>query len=85
MVSTGVGIAGPNIEVSGNEAPYAVFFGSARSLDYGDTWSNINSGNTHPNDGPVLVDPVDGEAIFFTDDQGLAGSGDFGETLDGLS
>lgn len=84
-VDTGVaGIAGPNIIAVGDANDYSVFFGSAKSNDRGSNWSNIASGNTNPNDGPVVQDPLNTN-IYFTDDQGLAGSPDLGSSLEGLS
>ena len=85
VIETGVAaIAGPNMITVGDANDYSVFFGSAKSNDNGFTWSNIASGDTHPNDGPVVQDP-NAEVIYFTDDQGLAGSPDLGNTLEGLS
>ncbi len=79
-----VGTAGANFAFNGDSANYYVYFGSAFSTNKGaaGSWHAIgqNGMETHPNDGCVMVDPLDGSIVYITSDLGLAVSLDSGYT-----
>ena len=78
------GTSGSNISCAGPDSAYYVYYGTAMSNNRGEsgTWTVIaNSGfETHPNDGPVAVDPNVIEVIFMSTDQGIGSSNDHGHT-----
>ena len=76
------GIAAANFAFAGNAASYHVYFASVYNHNKGKTGSWIPFGNfsheTHPNDGPVMVDPINPSLVYLTSDQGIAVSEDEG-------
>jgi len=76
------GVGAPNFAFSGDAAAYHVYFASAYNHNKGKSGSWIPFGNfsqeTHPNDGPVLVDPINPSLVYLTSDQGIAASADGG-------
>ena len=79
------GTNGANIRCAGSDSLYYVYFGTAMSSDRGNsgTWTTIaNSGfETHPNDGPVAVDPNAPSVIFMSTDQGIGSSANQGHNI----
>ena len=80
------GTAGANLAFSGGWADYHVYFGTAVSSARGaaGTWQGIgwSSHETHPNDGPVVVDPLDSAVVYLTTDQGIGISRNRGADLE---
>ncbi|MBI2437902.1 MAG: hypothetical protein HYV36_03710, partial [Lentisphaerae bacterium] len=79
VVGTGMqGTSGGNVETGANSNEYSVYFGSAFSTNKGVTnsWGSIprdqsQPPSTHSNDGEVRVDPLNGNVVYFTTDQGI--------------
>ena len=79
------GTVGNNFAFAPNDSGYYVYLGTAYSTNKGEEGSWFQLGQkgfeTHPNDGPVCVDPINPAVIYFTTDQGLGASIDSGRTL----
>ncbi|MBI2440274.1 MAG: hypothetical protein HYV35_02770 [Lentisphaerae bacterium] len=79
IVGTGMqGTSGGNVETGTDSNNYSVYFGSAFSTNKGVTnsWGSIprdqsQPPRTHSNDGEVRVDPLNGNVVYFTTDQGI--------------
>jgi len=76
------GVAGPNIDFSGDASAYYVYFSNLFSNNKGvsGTWASfgVTSAYTHPNDGSVFADPNNAKMVYMTTDQGLGVSLDNG-------
>jgi hypothetical protein len=84
--STGIsGTSGSEIRCGSDPAGYYVYYGTAMSDNKGasDSWMSIGHSGfvTHPNDGAVLVDPLDNSCIYMTTDQGVGSSENFGAVI----
>ncbi|MBN2008686.1 T9SS type A sorting domain-containing protein [candidate division KSB1 bacterium] len=65
------------ITCSWGSSPYFVYMGSRYSTDSGlSGWTSLgfSSFETHPNDGPVKIDPNNPAVVYFTTDQGIGAS-----------
>jgi len=80
-----VGISANNFSFSGTASNYHVFTSTIVSNNKGTsgTWNKIGATThyTHPNDGPVFIDPNNSTILYATSDQGLGVSFDKGLTV----
>ncbi len=85
--NTGLGgAAGGNLAFGGDSSHYYVYFGSAYNDNKGLSggWKNLGipgGSQTHPNDGPVWVDPNNPKVVYLTTDMGIGATEDGGATI----
>lgn len=80
------GVAGPNLDFSGDSLNFYVYFASIYNSNNGLPGSWLGFGvpggdETHPNDGAVYADPVNPAICYMTTDQGIGASIDNGATI----
>lgn len=78
------GVAGGVVDFSGDSTSYNVYFAKLYNHNNGEgawtTFGNVSQ-ETHPNDGGVLVDPVNEDFVYITTDQGIGMSLDAGPNI----
>ena len=79
------GTSGNNLTFAGDSAAYRVYFGTGWSSDRGQsgTWHYLgyNGMETHPNDGPVAIDPNNPDVVYLCTDMGVGMSENRGEEI----